>query len=145
MWTVSGMQCCGVKEISGVRSAFTHCTPGTFDQFEAGLRNYLAPNYGVPTNAYFVFTAVETSLTPTYGEAFKAFILKNDLGTVIETTVNRNPNSNNPLRVYLWTMNLPNIKAWYNNQSPNKRLAAEKFAGMIASNATAPHAIPPTR
>lgn len=141
MWNVTGMQCCGVKEIGGVRAAYTHNTPGTFDQFEAGLRNYLAPNYGNPTNAYFIFTAVENTLTPAYGEAFKAFILKNDLGTVMESAVNRNPNSNNPLRVYLWTMNLANVKVWYANQPLVKRLATEKALGVLSQSATAPHVI----
>lgn len=142
MWNVSAMQCCGVKEIAGVRSAFVNCTPGTFDKFEQGLRTYLAPNFGVPLNAYFVFTAVVNTLTPLYGEAFKAFILANDLGTVIESTVNTNPNSSNPLKVYLWTLNLVNVRAWYANQPAAKRLETEKAIGVVRQNSTAPRAIP---
>lgn len=110
--SITGLQCCGVKEIGGLRNIGN--TPGTFDGFERELRIFVSSyKDGNITNAYFIFTAVVQHGSPPYGEAFKAFILKNNLGEVQETSVNKNPNSGNQLRVYLWTVDQRNLKAWY--------------------------------
>lgn len=116
-FTITGLQCCGIKEIGGLRTVGN--SAGTFDGFERELRTFISTySNGNVTNAYFIFSAVEAGGVPRYGEAFTAFILKNNLGMVQETTVNKNPNSGNMLRVYLWTIDQPKLKDWYAKGAP---------------------------
>ena len=47
-----------------------------------------------------------------YGENFAAFILKHKLGAVVGTGFAVNPNTNNPLQTWVWTVDHAALAAW---------------------------------
>jgi hypothetical protein len=56
-----------------------------------------------------VFTQAEPngwlSKTKGYGDKFATFIVENNLGTVVQSQRRTNPNSSNPGKLFLWTLN----------------------------------------
>lgn len=108
---VRRLTCCGVFEISEL---CFHKSPR--EAMTAFVQVVLGPSHGILYNpsrfAYVMFTAAGKEKPLVYGEKFKAYIVKEGLGTVVETGVNLNPNSNNQLKVFLWTVNHPALAAW---------------------------------
>lgn len=124
---ILNLKCCGIKEIAGLSHHET--TKGALKSF--GELTYFAarnvkgpkePPVMVPAPIerfrYVIFSQANTpgyleSLSRSkYGEKFAALILKERLGTLIETTPNINPNSNNMLRVWVWTIDHDRTKAY---------------------------------
>lgn len=111
----NSMRCCGVKELTELS--------GTRDPAAAlmTMLNYLGRHeYGGPGSrtilhfpaAHIIFTGV-TKTRSNYGERFANFIRENNLGEVIESVVKRNPNSGNPLKVWVWSIHRNNLEAWW--------------------------------
>lgn len=102
--------CCGVKELTELRllddplknmQAFV---ASAYDKggFNGRFRYGLFAEANLPNTRY----------PKTYGKDFAAFILSNELGEVIETRSNINPNSGNAVKVWLWTINHDAVRAW---------------------------------
>lgn len=108
--------CCGVKEITGLSTE--NSAPGamrslaklTWGATVTGGR----PGERIPSPyerfRYLIFTqALDANR---YGINFAAFIRKYELGEVIETDFNVNPNSGNPVKVWVWTVNHEACRQW---------------------------------
>lgn len=74
---------------------------------------------------HYIFTAVvkyvkesKGQKSPKYGPQFKAFILKNKLGTVVEGAAkpNRLNHPDHIVKAYIWNPHITNLKAWYKTQ-----------------------------
>lgn len=121
--------CCGVGEIedlshcSGPESAMKEFCEiiyeeGTMDDPYGEEGNKRG---NIPKNLY-TFTGVvkhtdnsSSSRGFTYAPDFKAFILKHKLGTVVEskgrTNIHNHPT--HVIKVYVWSVNQRNLKAWH--------------------------------
>lgn len=58
----------------------------------------------------------EAAAQLTYGRRFAAFIQENDLGSLVETPREVNPNSGSSLKVWVWGINHENLTKWYAKQ-----------------------------
>jgi hypothetical protein len=96
------MQCCGMREIdnlSGIRHS------------EDAMLEFLRESEGDGQRfRYAVFSEAGTNAK--YGDNFRQFIEKNDLGSVIFTSWNKNPNTGNRVRAYIWTINWTALNKW---------------------------------
>lgn len=61
------------------------------------------------TPPFYLFSGV---VKEKYGENFKKYILKNKLGKIIETPTRINPNSDNRIKAWVWSVNNKEIKRW---------------------------------
>jgi len=97
------MGCCGVREISGLSR---HRTA------KAAMRNVCRIRYHDSAgSAFLVFTGLARCR---YGQRFCDFIKDNKLGSVVGVPrAKRNPNSGNPLKVWVWTVKDRELRAWY--------------------------------
>jgi hypothetical protein len=93
--------CCGVREIDGLS---LHREP------EDALK-------GVALSAAYdhkwrhaIFT--QAGKGKRYGVQFAAYITKHKLGTVVASPTKVNPNSGNPLKAFIWTVNWPAFRKW---------------------------------
>ena len=93
--------CCGLREISGI----ARCSGP-----EKALENLAKGMLYDSSWRHAVFTQAGTRST--YGEKFKAYILKEKLGTVVESETKVNPNSGNKLKAYVWTVDWRRMKGW---------------------------------
>lgn len=57
------------------------------------------------------------------GKRLAAYIRKHKLGSVTGGSVHRNPNSGNPLRVWLWALDREAIRKWYNARKSKPRVS----------------------
>lgn len=112
--------CCGMNEIEGLSHSRTAKEAMlAFCQYiedeEGGDYNYDTGDYE-PTRtslrplAQYVFTGTTDAK---YGPQFKAYILENKLGSVVESRAKRNPNSGNMVRAWIWTPSTKSLKAWW--------------------------------
>lgn len=113
--------CCGVREIS---SLSTYPDPKeAMRMFGQGLFSKRVGEVKTsPMFRYAVFTQAQSQSTPIcegkslidkgtgYGYRFANYIREHNLGDLIETPFNVNPNSNNNLKLWVWTINLETIK-----------------------------------
>ena len=118
---LNNLRCCGVKEITGL--SYTESATKAIRQFGdltyyRQVKQYLGSGHSETVPApmenfrYVMFTqANATGGTATYGDRFAAFIQKHKLGALIETPYNMNPNSGNNVKVWLWTVDHPRVKA----------------------------------
>ena len=106
---LNSMECCGLREIHGISQ---HRDPEVAfkrlinDNKESDWcwddTRKSPPNW--PSNWRFaVFT--QAGARSRYGNKFAAYIKANNLGEVIETATKVNPNSSNPLKTFVWTLN----------------------------------------
>jgi hypothetical protein len=105
----AAVACCGVREIS-LLSSYTD-PKVAMRMFGQGLFSKRPGEQKTsPMFRYVVFTqaqAQNTRLTETgYGYRFAAYIREHNLGTLIDTPFNVNPNSNNNLKMWVWTVDL---------------------------------------
>ena len=115
------MQCCGVKEISGI----------SFDIPQNNLKKIY--NHKFKTSSFFIFTSRDEKEFE-YGRNFKKYILEHGLGDVIESNAKRNLNyPNDPshdLRVYIWEPNHVAFTQWYlmtTKNEPAKPVEDEEY------------------
>lgn len=96
------LRCCGVREIGELSSLRS-----PVEQLRAFARE------AYPYNSRFRYALFSQARKRSkYGDLFAAFIREERLGTVIETEWKRNPNSGNPLKIFLWTVDHPAVKRW---------------------------------
>ncbi len=100
---VNQTQCCGFKEIDGIEYA------NTPEETKQALKDVCRDFFDGEDAAFLFFTGVSKER---YGQKFKALILKNKLGTIIETKAKRNPNSGNAIKAWVWTVNRKNFKEY---------------------------------
>lgn len=135
------MDCCGVKEISGIRYDYRHPRPLKM------LRDIWAmaerAKWGF---AFLVFTDHNSTRN---GQKFAEFLRKHDLGEIVETKKKRNSNSGNMVRVWVWGVNKRKMKAfaktegWYDELTRQEKEWEEKKAalGRTAYAWNAPHLV----
>jgi hypothetical protein len=109
------MSCCAVAEISGIRHFATEpanvivdvlCTEG-YDNDEPYL--LLEP----PESAHIIFTQASRGKVKTgYGYTLRDYIVSQKLGTVVCSTPSKNPNTQNNVTVFVWTLDMPGIRQW---------------------------------
>lgn len=122
--------CCGIREISGL--SYCRDKKGLYSAKQA-MREVFQQCYGQPPGCqdvkwrYAIFSEAnppDAEAPLNYGTKFCAYILENGLGTVIETGNNINPNSENLLKVWVWTMDHDAMRAW--GKKSKVRLYMEK-------------------
>lgn len=105
------LACCGVFELHRLcyfdtpQSAFLAYVDKTYLRKEKRMQldNTIADvAYPFDHFRYVIFT--QAKKMEHYGKAFAAFIEKHALGSVIHTTFNKNPNSGNFVKVWVWTV-----------------------------------------
>lgn len=110
------MQCCGLKELSGLSS---HRSPGaalkTLATRKSSYWGATSTSYeNEPPRtiwaAHVIFT--QAGKNAQYGYRLKDYIEKHDLGQVLATYAKVNPNSGNPLVTFIWTLNRGNWVEW---------------------------------
>lgn len=106
--------CCGVMELSGIYNDHTYYQGrgGTTAQLE-----FLCQRLKTTKVAYVTFTGVSTPSSQ-YGEALAQGIQDERLGTVWGSEVTTNPNSKNPLRIWVWTLDYKAIAAFLERRQP---------------------------
>lgn len=91
--------CCGMGEIHYIDSSEPH------EILSEAYRQLVRPYY-----AFIVFTGI----TPErYGQDLRSYILRNNLGEVVESKSRLNTNSGNRIKAYIWSPNYDNWRAWY--------------------------------
>lgn len=119
--------CCGVKEVTGLSQeksapqAMRNLAKQTWSATCMGER--LGERIPAPYERfrYLIFTQALTDAV--YGINFAAFIRKNRLGEVIETDFNRNPNSGNLVKVWVWTVDHEACKRWLVEDAKSRKEA----------------------
>lgn len=108
-------KCCGYREIHGLgfyrspQKALLDLLKGQM----GGCQNIADLGVRVARFRYVMFAqAASHKMEKSYGDRFKAFLLHNKLGTVIETDWNINPNSYNQLKIFIWTIDWTTTRAW---------------------------------
>lgn len=102
--------CCGVREYSGLNGRNKEILEYVIDyRFAIGHRlgQYMPENF-----RYLIFTDNREFEN---GDSLRNFITERNLGTVIETASNHNPNSGNMVKVYIWTLDDKALMTWYNS------------------------------
>lgn len=101
---VDGISCCGVGEIDGL---------GDCEDAAHAMSSLLRDN-GVPRQPFVIFTqATSRANVTSYGNRFRAYILKHKLGTVLASAGKVNPNSGNHVKVFLWTVHKGNMQKYF--------------------------------
>lgn len=102
--------CCGVRELHGLSE---YSTPeramAQLGQL-LGLKAIMVFNdqeHVAGQNVNWRHLLFGQNRTNTYGDRFRAYILEHKLGTVVETDTQVNPNSGNPLKIFVWTVDWP--------------------------------------
>lgn len=117
MITVRHMACCGLREITGLSNGDLPIT-----QMKQFLKKVFAADgfsggkYSRLMCSHVVFTEARhpryDNGQPKYGHNFAAFIRANSLGTVSASRIGVNPNSNNQVKFWVWTIDGENLKKW---------------------------------
>ena len=121
--SLATMRCCAVKEITSLSDykSDKYWSP------TKALRAFGRLAYGYPGafpfNANFRFVIfTQAGFTGPqagngYGDKFAAFITKHQLGEVSMTGPSRNPNSGNMVKVWVWTVDHPRVKAFLTKEN----------------------------
>lgn len=89
------MQCCGVGELSGVSAE-----PALTLQMLINSSSLIRGN-GIARRGAFIFTS-NSRLKENYGTRLAAFITTHKLGTVTSLDRFTNPNTGNPITIFVW-------------------------------------------
>ena len=106
------MACCGVKELCGIGYMMGEFGPvGVIKDYIRQSRSAIcpAPTPYRPRVAHLIFTQASPGR---YGADLAAYIIKNKLGTILQTPSQANPNSGNKVIMFLWSLDKPNLIAW---------------------------------
>jgi hypothetical protein len=106
---IAPTSCCGLREISGLSY---HNTPGeAMREFALGATrlNYVRSGR-VLVCSHVIFSAADGAND--YGDKFAAYIRRHKLGTIAISRRLTNPNSGNPLKVWVWSINKTALLAW---------------------------------
>lgn len=101
------MCCCGVNELSGI----IHEDP--FDILcDVGVQRF---DEGKEC-AFYIFTDIDTQK---YGAALAKYITDNELGQIAASKSKINPNSDNRLRVWVWSVSDRAFHRWWRKNRDN--------------------------
>lgn len=108
-------QCCGVDELGNL---------GDHDSAQEAMEalcTRLEDRFSLEEDpcAIYLFTGVIEDTygdEPTYGQDFAEFIKENKLGKVVETKPVINPNTDNTIVAWLWTVDWIALKKWHDNR-----------------------------
>lgn len=122
--TAEGLRCCAIMEIDGLsycsdlkRKPQPHEVIVEFcrNNFGCGYYIPLGSNYSVPDErfhcAFVIFS--QAGKGASYGTDFAKFIETNNFGTVTASNSLVNPNSGNPVTVFVWELNQDALKDWW--------------------------------
>ena len=107
----STVSCCGIREIGDLSS---HKTPQqavaafvkqTLKAYRSNFR------YAIFSEAVYEGYPGSRPRKP-YGRAFAAYLKTEKLGRVAATAWNKNPNSGNNLKAWIWTVDWEALQAW---------------------------------
>lgn len=125
MYTSDDMQCCGLREIDGLKDDRTPAMAmEEFAKEHYLIRNTWDNRLRDHKNFRFVIFS-QAGASSTYGDAFAAYIREKELGEVVETGRHTNPNSGNILKAFIWTVDHVRVKSWWRavkaGKNPPKR------------------------
>lgn len=113
MIEIRGLDCCGIRELIDIDAYLTEPEQIIADVCE----EYYIHEHRC---AFYLFSDIQDKKS---GKELSSFIKKNKLGTITMSPVRVNPNSDNSLRVYLWTISRANLrKYWYKNCRKDEEL-----------------------
>lgn len=114
---LTGMKCCGIRELSGLshqdnpqKSMYQFARLTYLREIEDSTKKGSFLKRPDPGFRYILFSQARRDNK--YGVEFGAYIESNGLGKVAETPFNVNPNSSNPLKIFIWTVDHDALKAW---------------------------------
>ena len=147
---VRSMSCCGVREISGLygipapksmRDFCAYIKKGGYPSLDAEMKPVKKGDGTIvaffnPRFRYVFFTQANPPGKGSppkigYGYAFAAFIRKHKLGEVVIASEGDhiNPNSNNFLKMWTWTVDHAALNEWFNKDTAQQTAAkADKKA-----------------
>ena len=129
---INCMKCCAIREITQL-SLFNDSKAPLLECL-LRLERELREIYGIGLTkipfAYLLFSGV---FPHQYGPDFKSFILENNLGTVMETRPTRNPNSNNLVIIYIWTVDRDKLMAWWIANRPENNSNTDTIEGSVSN------------
>ena len=116
---INCMRCCAIREMHGLslRDDPKSTLLASLDELE---RQHQDSGNLSPFTLHFSYLLFSGVSPHEYGSNFMKFILENDLGTVIKTDPNRNPNSGRLVTIYLWTVNRDKVLGWWEANRPEK-------------------------
>lgn len=128
------VQCCGVRDLGGL-GQFRTSVEAFLDmgRWLFGDTSQYAPSRNQFRYAIFSQAREES----TYGHRFAAYIREHQLGELVETGFNVNPNSGNALKLWTWAINWVTFRAHYDALmaagaravTPNDLMEREIFPG----------------
>lgn len=104
MLYVNETSCCGVREFD--------CVDDYDDPLQLLLRFCVEENVdgNFLNYAFVVFTDRVNSKR---GQKLANYIVKNNLGRIVESRAKINPNTSNKIKVWIWDIDNINLKRWY--------------------------------
>ncbi len=112
MATLEETPCCGVQFIDSIQDETPESTLVAVcaKKYEEGENEW--GDYDEPwRQAFLIFT--DNVSDSDNGKDLEDYIKEHKLGTVKATRQRRNPNTENMIKVWIWTPNERNLKAWY--------------------------------
>lgn len=107
------LDCCGLREMSGIYYGTPQSTIMEFA--DNSYQDYdLISRYENANFRHVIFSQAGSKAT--YGRKLAAFITKHRLGTVVSSLTKVNPNTGNPLKVWIWTVNHQRTYNWWKEQ-----------------------------
>ena len=108
--------CCGMRELHGLNFRNWNPVTRTSDLSPADqlVRVVSRDCFDRDTNPYcmVLFTDI-VSKYHQQGTLLANYIYDNELGDIIETPVKTNPNTNNSIRAWIWTINKTKLRSWH--------------------------------
>lgn len=103
-------ECCGIREMNGVmdsNNAEEAVTDAAQNWFE-----------GNKEGAFIFFSVIDKA---EIGDEIAEHIVKNQLGSVVKMRPTLNPNSENILTMFVWTVNKSNFKSFWHKTERYKK------------------------
>ena len=139
MPTLTAMGCCGLRELYigwdyaslDQRTTPVDAVKFLCQQFSGRKMNTRTREFKATLNlsmCQVVFTQntkakdAEDTSALNYGVRLATYITKHKLGSVVQSETAKNPNTSNPITVFVWTLNAKNLRTWWaaHNKSPKK-------------------------
>ena len=121
---IHSMSCCGFRELADIEVCDTpeEVIQAFCGHFATKGYDYLSGKYIEKRFRLFCSHAVFTEVQGDggYGRKLAAYIRKHKLGTVVGSRVATNPNSDNRLRGYIWTINPRALEGWWKANKDKK-------------------------
>lgn len=135
--SVQDLECCGLKEFDGIinypdpaMAILALCAKLSDSSVSYGI---WGPHHFEPANLRlgqmpFAHLIMSQAGKETYGMRLAKFIRANKLGRVTSGPPNRNPNTGNQVKVFIWTPNKPAIRKFWQKEVRQFRSHIKKQA-----------------